>query len=440
MSLETRRLLFYLFVVLFIVLGTTTVLYSQGWRFNFKTDSFQRIGGIYLNSTAADAAINLDGKPVSNQSGILQAGTLISDLIPGEHTVTVSKNGYLTWSKLADVFSGTATIFDKITLLPSGGAKSISPNASGFVLADGQPVTIENDAVSFQDHILPGVKIVAVSYGSRIITVNKYGTVYYLTDLSDIGSSLNLTALLANLRSSRLKLNSKIVIDKIAFHPFDDSRIIINASDGLYIMDTADLSLIKITPKTVNDFATSYDQLFWATDSGISGYNLVLNSSSTVFSFATGTNILPNKISVSPSGLLTTIIDKSGKLYLFDPSLQAPITIADNTQVSAFSPDSRYIAFGKYNGPLFVYDIVDKDYLDLKDNKTAAVSSLEWYKDSAHLLVLQNSDLDFTEVATGTPVNSGLISGDVSQFDYNKNTDSVYYLSPNGLFSFAITR
>lgn len=439
MSRETRRVLFYLFVVAFLILGSSIVLYSQGWRFNFKTDSFQRIGGIFLNSTPSDAVITLDGGSVQNQSSILQAGTLISDLIPGEHSLTLSEKGYLPWNKEVTVTSGGAAVFDKIILLPDGGSMNTASSVSEFALADSQPVTVENGQISFQNHIVRGTNLVAVSYGTKVITSNSSG-IYYLTDLSSIGSSLNLNALFSDLRSSQLGLTTKFTINKIGFHPFDDSRVVINASDGLYIMDTANLTLDRVNPETVADFTTSYDNLLWTTDDGIWSYNLVLNSTTTVDNFATDTPITPYKINVSPSGSFISILDKSGELYLFAPGKQSPTMVGNDIYTSAFSPDSAYLAFASYNGLLSAYNINNAIYLNLGNNSNGLISNLEWYRDSAHLLTLQNGNLDFTEVATGTPINSDLISGNVTQFDYYSTNDTVYYIAPQGLFSFTVTR
>jgi WD40 repeat protein len=237
-----------------------------------------------------------------------------------------------------------------------------------------------------------------------------------------------------------LKLTNRVTIDKITFNPFDDSKVIINASDGLYIMDTSNLSISKVAPKTVADFTTSYDRLLWVNNSGISSYNLVLNSSTTIDSFATRTAILPDKINISSSGSLISVLDKSGRLYLFGSATQIPIVVADQVQASSFSPDSLYLAFGKSDGSVYVYDIDDDTYFNLGIGNGATINDIEWYKDSAHLFELQNNDLNFIEVATGTPVNSDLISNNVSQFNYSSNEDAVYYLANGEIFSFAITR
>lgn len=113
--------------------------------------------------------------------------------------------------------------------------------------------------------------------------------------------------------------------------------------------------------------------------------------------------------------------------------------MADKVGIFAFSPDSKYIAFGDYDGPMFVYDIDNNDYLSLDAARGNQFTDLEWYKDDAHLFSLRNGNLDFIESATGTPVNSDLISNGVTQFSYNKNLGVVYYVTAKGLFSFTIT-
>ncbi|MCL4405161.1 MAG: PEGA domain-containing protein [Patescibacteria group bacterium] len=438
MSLGTRRLLFYIFVVVFLILGTIIVLYSQGWRFDFQTGSFQVIGGVYINSTPSDASITLDGKPVKNQSGLLQSGTLISELVPGSYYLTISDNGYTSWAKTAEVKSSEVTVFDNIILLPTtNSGKLISKNATGFTIADGQLLTIKNGSILFNSRPIPGARVVASSQAGRVITSNNAGTAYHLVDLSNASSSLNLTSLLSELRVSQLHLAGRVAISKIAFNPFDDSSVIINATDGLYVMDTTNLQLDRIATK-VADFAASYDQLIWADNTGLWRYNLVLNATTTVLKFATDTAISPVSLNESPSRSLITVINRTGKLYLFDAGTNSLVGIANSANLTAFSGDSKYIAFGNNDGKLSVYNTNNDSYITLI-NSGPAINSLKWYKDNSHLFVLQGSDLSFIEVASGTPVNSDIISHNVSQFDYNAANDTVYYVTPEGLFSYTIT-
>ncbi len=119
MTLRTRRKIFYTLVALFFVLGGSVVLYAQGWRLDFSTWHFEKIGGIYIRSYPGDAAIYLNGKPVQNGSGFLSAGTLISDLLPRTYHVSLKAAGYDDWQENAAVAPSQVVQYKYAVLVPA---------------------------------------------------------------------------------------------------------------------------------------------------------------------------------------------------------------------------------------------------------------------------------------------------------------------------------
>jgi len=438
MDRRTRRIVFYSFVILFIAVGTAVVAYSQGWRFDFKAGRFEKTGGIYLRIEPADAEITLDGKGVSNQSGLFQSGTLISNLIKGVHHLKISKNGYFGWEKSVAVEPGGAAVFDKILLLPQDNAQKIDEPAGSFAMLDGKAVEVKDGAIIFGDRLVRGSEIVDVSPGGRIITASASGT-YYLTDLSGgDGASLNLNTTFTNLKQSQLNMPGTVPITAIDFHPFDDARLVIETGGGLYIMDTKNLSLEQIVSEPFG-FIVSGDQLVWAARGGIWSYNLILHTPTKI----SGYGLLPSdpaeKIKISPSGSLVAVLQRSGMLMLMDYASQSSLRIAYKVKEFAFSPDSRYLAYADRDGPLSVYRVDRPQYMGLSAIKGAPVVQLDWYKDSAHLFALREGNLDFIEVGA-EPTNVMRVATRVSEFNYTPNTDAIYYLTPGGLFNYSIVR
>ncbi len=439
MSRGTRRIIFYLFVLLFIAVGTAVVSYSQGWRFDFKTGRFEKTGGIYLKIEPSDAVIDLDSKQVKNQSSIFQSGTLISDLTKGKYAVEISKDGYYSWEKNIDVEPGAASVFDKIILLPRDNAKKIDEAADNFVILEGKAVETKGGVVTFGDKLVRGNKIVDVSLGGKIITRSGSGT-YYLTDLTaGDGASLNVSTLFSNLKQSALNLSGTVAITAIDFHSFDDSRLVIETAGGLYILDTKNLSLEQVASNPLA-FTISGDQLVWVGTDGVWSYNLILRSVTQVSDTIVSADNPAIGVGVSPSGSLIAILQKSGRLTLVDYSAQSATKIADKVKEFAFSPNSHYLAYADYDGPLVTYRIDQPGYIDLNPSKESPVSDFGWYKDSAHLIALREGKLNFIEVDTSLPVNGAEIAREVSEFYYDGSGDILYYLSPTGLFSFSIVR
>ncbi len=439
MSHGTRRIVFYFFVILFIAVGTAIVSYSQGWGFDFRTGSFDKTGGIYVKSDPADAGITLDGKTVPNQSGLLQSGTLVSNLAKGSYILKVFKDGYSLWEKKVEVKPGGAEVFDKVLLLPKETTEKISKASESFAMFNNDAVQVKNGTIIFKDRVIPGNKVVSLSPAGRIITMSGKG-VYYLTDLSQSDSaSLNLNKLFLNLKESELNLPGIVGIDKIEFHPFDDSRVIIETPGGLYILDSKKISIELIASNPLG-FASSNDQLIWASSDGLQSYNLVIKSSTKISDTFVGASGAAVKIGISPSGSEIAVLEKTGMFKLFDYSKGTVQKIADKVSQFSFSPNSRYLAYADYDGPVSVYRIDRPEYLGLDGLKGEAVSRLEWYKDSAHLFTLRGGALNLIEVDSGTPVNATRISDGVTQFDYPAGGETVYYLTSDGLFSFKTAR
>jgi hypothetical protein len=121
MTRSTRRRIFYILVVLFIIVGTTVVFYADGWRLDLENWHVTKIGGIYVRSYPEGALIYLDGKPVQNQTGFLSPGTLISDLLPRTYSVALKSAGYDDWQENASVSPSQVVQFKYAVLVPQDG-------------------------------------------------------------------------------------------------------------------------------------------------------------------------------------------------------------------------------------------------------------------------------------------------------------------------------
>ncbi|MBI3114588.1 MAG: hypothetical protein HYZ07_01370 [Candidatus Harrisonbacteria bacterium] len=131
MQLRTRRNLFYAFCLAFLILGTGTVLYAQGWRFDFGTWRTAKVGGIFVQSRPRDAAIALDGASVRNTAWFLQSGTFINNLFPRTYTLTLHKEGFLPWRRRITVAPSLVSEVSNAVLVPhAASAGAYAPNTA----------------------------------------------------------------------------------------------------------------------------------------------------------------------------------------------------------------------------------------------------------------------------------------------------------------------
>lgn len=120
-----RKILFWLFFVLFAVTTPLAVFYSLGYRFDFYQKIFVHSGSITIKSTPSGANIFVDGRQQTGSSlDIINNSTTIGGLRPGNYNLRITADGYSSWEKNIEVHSGVSTEFWNIFLVPS----SISVN------------------------------------------------------------------------------------------------------------------------------------------------------------------------------------------------------------------------------------------------------------------------------------------------------------------------
>jgi hypothetical protein len=119
MTIIYRKLIFWIFVILFLTTTPVAILYSQGYRFDQYRKIFIHSGSITVKSTPANANIYLNGKLQSAGAlSMINNSITINGLRPGGYNLKVTIDGYGTWEKSVDVHSGVSTEFWNVFLAP----------------------------------------------------------------------------------------------------------------------------------------------------------------------------------------------------------------------------------------------------------------------------------------------------------------------------------
>lgn len=106
MKLYIRRILLIVSCVVFAIVAPLIILYAMGYR-------GELVGVAIIDATPRKAMVEVNGKPY---------GTLprsVANLLPGQATVRVTKEGYMPWEKKIEIKPGAATELRSIQLLPS---------------------------------------------------------------------------------------------------------------------------------------------------------------------------------------------------------------------------------------------------------------------------------------------------------------------------------
>jgi hypothetical protein len=164
LTIHTRRQIFYTLVALFIIIGGGVVFYAQGWRLDFATWHFEKVGGIYVRPYPENSSIYLDGKPIQNQAGFLSAGTLISDLLPRTYNISLKSAGYDDWQENAAVAPALVTQFKYAVLVPTDGTPVTSSTRAATLqtIARLQPTSAGIDPFDANQKIITAQNKIAI--------------------------------------------------------------------------------------------------------------------------------------------------------------------------------------------------------------------------------------------------------------------------------------
>ena len=116
MTMQFRRFIFWIFVVLFIVASVIIILFAQGWRFDLDTFKLVKTGGIFIKTTISGAKIYINDKYTGSTAGLLNYTKLVDDLAPKNYNIFIHKEGYYPWNKMVEVKNGLVTELFSVTL------------------------------------------------------------------------------------------------------------------------------------------------------------------------------------------------------------------------------------------------------------------------------------------------------------------------------------
>lgn len=435
MTTQVRKILFYVLVILFLAGGGGAIFYSQGWRFSFTELAFQRTGAIFVQSAPRDARISLEGLPVKNESGILQAGTLIDGLLPQTYSLRLERDGFLAWEKQAAVLPELVTKYEHIILMPQKEATTTILKSLTSPLND-SPLSIVFDA---------GKNAFLLKDRSGSPTTPK------VTDIS---------ALFRSLRETQLRLSGAASLRDVLISPSDPRTLILiskEAKSGLYLLRTDTKKLQKISSDSPVSVAVNQKEIIWSNERhSIVSYN-----------FSTTTVLYPSpftqtrKIAFSPSGDQVGLLEDNDSFYLLDRAKNIPFLLSSSTKNFEFSPDNQKVALIEPGDVLRVYDFSREKTILMRLPSGTSPLHLVWHGDSEHLFVVSATSISFTEVDDALPLNIYPIAKGTTQnaakgdeFDltrhtisnevdtdksvlYRGDTDAIYFLKGNTLFEFS---
>ena len=111
MTLIHRRIIYLIFIIIFLLILPVVILHASGYRYNFKKNILQKTGIIFLESKPKDVEISLNQKPIGHKTPLR-----IKNLLPNEYEIELSKPGFYPWQKKITVYESQTTFLQYVRL------------------------------------------------------------------------------------------------------------------------------------------------------------------------------------------------------------------------------------------------------------------------------------------------------------------------------------
>lgn len=458
---KIRRILFWVCVGLFLIVGSFLVVYSYGYRLNFDTWQFTQTGGLYVRTSPKMADIYLGDKPLDQKASLLSSGVLAKSIIPKTYQLTISKDGYFDWTKKIKIEAAMVNNFTHVVLLPKISLKddffaatstsaiiafkpitngeemiletrdknkdglyhslSIFNKSKGTLLGVFQRKTTQNDGLNWMPNL-----VIDGDDANRIMisSLDKSSgrTTLYLWDRSEPDNISNFSQVLANYFSTK--------IIKVAFHPFEANKFLVQTSTKLAILDLDKKEVVNLPANNPTDFLVNGDDIFWIDkDASIFSYNLIFNNVSPIAVLDNPKGVI-SAWSISSNSKYTGVLFNNNQLVVVQAGQQPAIISYAATNFS-FSLDNKKLAYSEKDGTIKVYFLEDlvQDIIKKASDKILignfgnGLDKFIWYKDSFHLLIKSGGKISFAEIDDRDKVNI---------FDFSFDAGN-YWLDRSGL-------
>ncbi len=113
-SLSIRRVITGLFILTFLICTPLLLLYSAGYRYDFKKESVSAVGSLSVTTEPRNVTVRLNGQVAQGQRS--DGSLRFTNLTPGQYTVTIERDGYHSWRKQLLVEPNVTTFANEVVL------------------------------------------------------------------------------------------------------------------------------------------------------------------------------------------------------------------------------------------------------------------------------------------------------------------------------------
>jgi hypothetical protein len=402
MKKKTRRLIFILCAVAFFVATPYIILYSLGYRVDFKHLKLTATGGIYVKADPEPLTVLIDNKEVG-KTGLFSNAVFAQNLVPGTHSVAISKPGYFNYQKTLPVTENEVTKLESVTLFKQNITfTTFSTGVNYFSMAKDNTTlltaTIDTAKISFQIIDLGNQK---TSNTSLLIPNGKITNIIWSED-----SNKALLTISGNYYLLDLSVNPVTIISPLYLKGATQVSFNTQNSQELFYIKGGDLySNLEATViiKSVITYQDSGQTItFLAADGFIYEFNITQ---------AIKTRITQQTLTVSKTAKYK-IIAASSMVFLQQDDVLLLLDQTTKTFEPFYAPviDVKVALGGKhiayYNNNELLVSSLDQDVLEhISLGKFSGLAVADWIN-SAYMITLSGNTISICEIDARGNINT----------------------------------
>lgn len=112
----SRRSFFWTLTLSYFIITVVVLFFAFGYRFSFERSIFIYSGSLTIKSNPRATVVSIDGDNTKGLRNIINNSYHITGFRPGDHVITVAKEGFQSWNKKVNFTSGRSTEFWNVLL------------------------------------------------------------------------------------------------------------------------------------------------------------------------------------------------------------------------------------------------------------------------------------------------------------------------------------
>ncbi|MFH1564750.1 MAG: PEGA domain-containing protein [bacterium] len=419
MNLIRRRILYITFIIVFLAMAPLLLMYTNGYRYDFKKGVVIKTGILILESNPQKVNVYINNELKYTKTPIDRAS-----LLPGLYEIKITKNGYYPWTKKLKIESNLTTFAQDVILFKkSTSVKIINGNFNDFTISkdNAKIITLWQDEATAEiweyklkeqsSNLLlrnslnnSEIKLGEWSKNNKNLIFNNYGKTEQKNNYFIIQFKESFWSNEDEIKT--IKLNELISdpIINIKWDDNDDNVAYVNTKDSLYRINLMDQIIKEISKDKISDFII-YDKILYFNTELFCLIEIDKNQINTQNSIIDDCIYHPAKekdyqLISSPQGLITLVSENSKNSLVIDLNNKNKIFQIQTEEIKWDSASNKMLYYNDIEIATFSPSHQHPYKNEIIGRYSQEIKKVLWYPSHHHLIILFNDNLKIIELDT----------------------------------------